>query len=160
MKRRRETGLNSDRLTSWVRTDRGRWEECSSALCVCFDEYSHHNTAEDIKENTETYGNLICEFSALIIFCKRRTKHCIVAAYIFPVVPIMAKVCACKFLNCMRLVVRIRVTLQLTVSQPTLALSPSGTHDKILAVVKTVAVLFVVGVLPDERTGLCEQYMR
>jgi len=44
--------------------------------------------------------------------------------------------------------VRVTVTLQLTVSQSVLALSPSGTHDQILVVVKTVAVLFV------ERAGL------
>jgi hypothetical protein len=41
------------------------------------------------------------------------------------------------------------VTLQLTVgqsvSQSVLARSPSGTHDQILAVVKTAAVLYVVG---------------
>jgi hypothetical protein len=46
----------------------------------------------------------------------------------------------------------IRITLQLTVgrsvSQSVMALSPSGTHDQSLAVVKTVAVLFVVGLLP------------
>jgi hypothetical protein len=43
---------------------------------------------------------------------------------------------------------RVRVTLQLTVSQSfsqsVLALSPSGTHDQVLAVVKTVAVLFLM----------------
>jgi hypothetical protein len=40
-----------------------------------------------------------------------------------------------------------------SVSQSVLALSPSGTRDQILAVVKTVAVLSW-GVLPDDRTGL------
>jgi hypothetical protein len=44
-------------------------------------------------------------------------------------------------------VVRAVVSLQLTVSQSVcpsvLALSPSGTHDQILTVVRTVAVLFV-----------------
>jgi len=35
-----------------------------------------------------------------------------------------------------------------SVSQSVLALSPYGTHDLILAVVKTGAVLFVVGRLP------------
>jgi hypothetical protein len=39
----------------------------------------------------------------------------------------------------------VRVTLQLTVSPSVLALSPSGTHDQILAAFKTVAVLFGVG---------------
>jgi len=38
---------------------------------------------------------------------------------------------------------RVRVTLQLTVCQSVLALSPSGTHDQNLAVAKTVVVLFV-----------------
>jgi len=42
--------------------------------------------------------------------------------------------------------VRVRVTLRLTVSQSVSALSPSGTRDQILAVVKTV--------FPDGRTGL------
>jgi len=45
--------------------------------------------------------------------------------------------------------VRVRVTLQLMVSwsvgQSVLAPSPSGIHDQILAVVKTDAVLFVMG---------------
>jgi len=39
-------------------------------------------------------------------------------------------------------------------SPSVLALRPSGTHDQTLAVVKTVAVLFVGGVLPVERKGL------
>jgi hypothetical protein len=37
--------------------------------------------------------------------------------------------------------------------QSVLALSPSGTHDQVLAVVKTVVVLSW-GVLPDERAGI------
>jgi len=45
-----------------------------------------------------------------------------------------------------------------SVSQPVrpsvLALSPCGTHDQILAVVKTVAICLFWGVLPVERTGL------
>jgi len=41
-----------------------------------------------------------------------------------------------------------------SVSRSVLALSPSGTHDQILAVVKTVEVLLSWGVLPDGRTGL------
>jgi len=40
-----------------------------------------------------------------------------------------------------------------SVSQSVLALSPSGTHDHILIVVKTVAGLFVMG-HPVERTSL------
>jgi hypothetical protein len=44
---------------------------------------------------------------------------------------------------------RVRVTLQLTVSQSVLALRPSGTHGQILAVVMTVAVLLSWGVLPN-----------
>jgi hypothetical protein len=39
----------------------------------------------------------------------------------------------------------VRVTLQLTVNQSVLVLSPSWTDDQILAAVKTVAILFVVG---------------
>jgi hypothetical protein len=35
--------------------------------------------------------------------------------------------------------------LQLTVSQSVSALSPSGTHDQTLVVVKTIAFLFVLG---------------
>jgi hypothetical protein len=41
-----------------------------------------------------------------------------------------------------------------SVSQSVLALSPSGTHDQILAVVNTVAALLSRGVFPDGRTGL------
>jgi hypothetical protein len=41
-----------------------------------------------------------------------------------------------------------------SVSQFFLALSPSGTYDQILAVVKTVALLLSWGCLPDGRTGL------
>jgi len=37
------------------------------------------------------------------------------------------------------------------VSQSVLALSPSGTHDQILAVVKTVAGLMSWGVFPEGR---------
>jgi len=48
---------------------------------------------------------------------------------------------------------RVRVTLQLTVSPSVLALSPSGTHDQILVVLKTVAVLFVVGSSPCRGDG-------
>jgi hypothetical protein len=58
--------------------------------------------------------------------------------------------------------VRVWVTLWLTVgqsvsqsvSQSVLALSPSGSHDKILAVVKATAVLLSRGVFPNGRTGL------
>jgi len=39
---------------------------------------------------------------------------------------------------------RVRLTLQVIASPSVLALSLSGTHDQILAVVYTVAVLFVV----------------
>jgi len=41
----------------------------------------------------------------------------------------------------------------MTVSQSALALSPSGTHDQILAVVKTVPVLLVTGRLPRRENG-------
>jgi hypothetical protein len=49
---------------------------------------------------------------------------------------------------------RVRVTLHLSVSQSILALNPSGTHDEVLAVLQTVAVLPVVGRPPVGRTGL------
>jgi hypothetical protein len=42
----------------------------------------------------------------------------------------------------------------MTDSQFILALSPSGTHGQILAVIKTVAVLLSWGILPDWRIGL------
>jgi hypothetical protein len=43
-----------------------------------------------------------------------------------------------------------------SVSQSVLSLIPSGSHDQILILVKTVAVLFVIGrhVIPVERAGL------
>jgi hypothetical protein len=41
-----------------------------------------------------------------------------------------------------------------SVRKSVLAMSPSGTHDQILALVKTCAVLFSWGVLPDGMTGL------
>jgi len=43
---------------------------------------------------------------------------------------------------------RVRVTLQLSVSQSVFVLSPSRTHDQILIAVKTVVVLFVMEHLP------------
>jgi hypothetical protein len=43
--------------------------------------------------------------------------------------------------------------LQLTASQFLLASIPSGTRDQILAVVKTIAVLFVVGRSPSREEG-------
>jgi len=50
--------------------------------------------------------------------------------------------------------VRVRITLQLTASsQFVLALSRSDTHDKILTVVKTVAVLFALGRSPCQEDG-------
>jgi hypothetical protein len=48
---------------------------------------------------------------------------------------------------------RVRPTVTQSVSQSILALSPSGTHDRVLAVVKTAGVLSW-GVFPDGRTGL------
>jgi hypothetical protein len=50
--------------------------------------------------------------------------------------------------------VRIRFTLRLTISQSVLVLSPSGTNDQILVVVKTDVVLFAIGTLPVEMMGL------
>jgi len=38
--------------------------------------------------------------------------------------------------------------------QSVLASSPTGTHDRIMVLVKTVAVFIVMGVLPVKRTGL------
>jgi hypothetical protein len=46
--------------------------------------------------------------------------------------------------------IRVRVTLQLTVGRSVLALNPSGTHDKILVVVKTawLPMQWVLGFFP------------
>jgi hypothetical protein len=46
-------------------------------------------------------------------------------------------------------------TVGQSVSQPVLALSPSGTRDKILTVVNTAAVLFAVGRLPLTGGRVC-----
>jgi hypothetical protein len=56
------------------------------------------------------------------------------------------------------IIVKVRVTLQLTVSQSVsqsvLELSPYVSHDQILLVIKTVVVLFFIEHSPVKRTGL------
>jgi len=43
---------------------------------------------------------------------------------------------------------RVRVTLRLTIRESVLAMSPSGTRDQILAIIRTFAVLLLWGRLP------------